>query len=337
MRKGTIFASGIGLAILAFVTLAPVYNPPSGGGGLTSPVGISDGGSGATTAAGARTNYGLAIGTDVTRGGYTTTATAAGTTVFTVSSTRVQFFTGSTTQTITLPVTSTLYLGFPFLIENNSSGIVTVNSSGGNAVIAIPANTSYFVTCILITGTSAVSWDTEQISGYGPAPSDTAYNATSWDGVTTIAPSKNAIRDKILVMDSATATAQSVADNALTAVNNIGPVTAKVIGTALFDGHGGSVSGLFTTGIISTVTYNSTGKFDVVFTASEANVQYLAKAEVFDNGNLGGATMPPQAGIPADSIAIDGFEVQVVAGGTLLALPMLNDSSARRVQVTVIR
>jgi hypothetical protein len=32
--------------------------------------------------------------------------------------------------------------------------------------------------------------------------SDTAYNATSWDGVTTIAPSKNAVRDKIETLDA---------------------------------------------------------------------------------------------------------------------------------------
>lgn len=39
-----------------------------------------------------------------------------------------------------------------------------------------------------------------------PDVSDTAYNASSWDGVTTIAPSKNAVRDKIeLVIASITA------------------------------------------------------------------------------------------------------------------------------------
>lgn len=61
------------------------------------------------------------------------------------------------------------------------------------------------------TAYDATSWD--GVTGIAPsknavrdkieslsipaAPSDTAYDATSWDGVTTIAPSKNAVRDKI--------------------------------------------------------------------------------------------------------------------------------------------
>ena len=91
--------------------------------------------------------------------GYTTTATAAGTTTLTVSSTQQQFFTGSTTQTVVLPVTSTLVLGQTFRIVNMSTGVVTVNSSGGNAVVAMVALAEVTVTCILTSGTTAASWD----------------------------------------------------------------------------------------------------------------------------------------------------------------------------------
>lgn len=91
--------------------------------------------------------------------GYTTTATAAGTTVLTVASTKQQFFTGSTTQTVTLPVASTLALGQAFQFVNNSSGVVTVQSSGANSVIAMAANSIATVTCILTSGTSAASWN----------------------------------------------------------------------------------------------------------------------------------------------------------------------------------
>lgn len=91
--------------------------------------------------------------------GYTTTATAAGTTTLTVSSTQQQFFTGSTTQTVVLPVTSTLVLGQTFRIVNMSTGVVSVNSSGGNLVVAIVALAEVTVTCILVSGTTAASWD----------------------------------------------------------------------------------------------------------------------------------------------------------------------------------
>lgn len=92
--------------------------------------------------------------------GYTTTATAAGTTTLTVASNINQFFTGVTTQTVVLPVVTTLpALGFQFRIVNLSSGTVTVNSSGGNLVASVTANQQVTLTCILLTGTDALSWD----------------------------------------------------------------------------------------------------------------------------------------------------------------------------------
>jgi hypothetical protein len=93
--------------------------------------------------------------------GYTTTATAAGTTVLTAASTSTQFFTGVTTQTITLPVASTMVLGENYAIHNNSTGALTVNSSGGNLVATIPAGNTWLITCILTSGTTAASWDAD--------------------------------------------------------------------------------------------------------------------------------------------------------------------------------
>jgi hypothetical protein len=90
--------------------------------------------------------------------GYTTTATAAGTTTLTSASNNQQFFTGSTTQTVVLPVTSTLVLGLGYLIVNNSTGVLTVQSSGGNTITLVPAGSTVICTCILVTGTTAASW-----------------------------------------------------------------------------------------------------------------------------------------------------------------------------------
>jgi hypothetical protein len=91
--------------------------------------------------------------------GWATTVTAAGTTTLTNTSSYQQEFTGSTTQTVVLPVTSTLALGWSFEIINNSTGSLTVNSSGGNLVGTVTAGTTASIVCRLTTGTTAASWD----------------------------------------------------------------------------------------------------------------------------------------------------------------------------------
>ena len=96
--------------------------------------------------------------------GYSTTATAAGTTTLTVSSNYRQFFTGTLAQTVVLPVTSTLVTGMAFEIENNSTGLITVNSSGGNLVGTIPAGVCAHAVCIGTTLTTAADWDWNYIS-----------------------------------------------------------------------------------------------------------------------------------------------------------------------------
>jgi len=94
-------------------------------------------------------------------GAYTTTATAGGTTTLTVSSAAAQFFTGTSAQTIVLPVASTLVLGQTFSIHNNSTSDLTVNSSGSNLVATVTANTTCLITCILTSGTTAASFDAD--------------------------------------------------------------------------------------------------------------------------------------------------------------------------------
>jgi hypothetical protein len=96
-----------------------------------------------------------------TRDGYSTTATAAGTTTLTVSSNYRQLFTGTSTQTVVLPVTSTLFTGMSYEIENNSTGNVTVNSSGGNLVATVIPGTAVHVLCIGTTLTTAADWDVD--------------------------------------------------------------------------------------------------------------------------------------------------------------------------------
>jgi hypothetical protein len=98
---------------------------------------------------------------DNPRIGYTTTVTSGTPVVLTSASNYQQFFTGSTAQTLTLPVVTTLTLGTSFYVNNNSTASMTINSSGGNLVLTLPANMTATITCILITGTTAASWDAD--------------------------------------------------------------------------------------------------------------------------------------------------------------------------------
>lgn len=116
---------------------------------LTNALPLTSGGTGANSAPYAMANL----------MGYTTTATAAGTTTLDNTSSYYQIFTGTTTQTVVLPVTSTLQAGWTFHICNNSTGTLTVNSSGGNLVISVIAGVTVMVTCIGTTLTTAADWE----------------------------------------------------------------------------------------------------------------------------------------------------------------------------------
>lgn len=127
--------------------------------------------------------------------GLVSIATAAATTTLTVASKGTQVFTGVTTQTVVLPVVTTLpQLGFQFLIVNNSSGALTVNSSGANLVTTIAAGNSVLVTCILLTGTAAASWNVITLT---LASTVALITQTITNGDTTHAPSGDAVFDAL--------------------------------------------------------------------------------------------------------------------------------------------
>lgn len=89
---------------------------------------------------------------------FTTTATAAGTTTLTVASTQIQVFTGTSTQTVRLPTTSVV-AGTQYRIINNSTGAVTVQSSGANTITVLAGGTSGLFTALQAAPTTAAHWD----------------------------------------------------------------------------------------------------------------------------------------------------------------------------------
>lgn len=138
--------------------------------------------------------------------GFTTTATAAGTTALTITSKGIQFFTGTNIQTVTLPTTSVAQ-GAQYFIANRSTGIVTVQSSGANTIQAMASGTEILLTALVATPTTAANWD----AVYTPqSPPTASYsqaffgNASSWTVTsTTYADPTNAGGNTLTVRKSA--------------------------------------------------------------------------------------------------------------------------------------
>jgi hypothetical protein len=175
---------------------------------VTGTLPIANGGTNATTAPAALTNL----------RGWTTTATAAGTTTLTNTSTTQQNFTGSTTQTLVLPVTSTLALGWAFKVINNSTGTITVNSSGGNLVGTVIAGTTASIVCSLTSGTTAASWDFD-IDGFATETgTGSVVRATS---PTLVSPALGTPTALVGTNITGTASGLSIGGNAATVTNGV--------------------------------------------------------------------------------------------------------------------
>ena len=117
---------------------------------LAGTLGIANGGTGKTTNGAA---YTALIG-------YTTVTTSNGTTILDNNSENLYYFTGTLPQIITLPDVTTLALGWSFNITNNSTGTLTINTSGSNAVLTILTGMTAMVTCVdIVSNITATAWD----------------------------------------------------------------------------------------------------------------------------------------------------------------------------------
>ena len=98
--------------------------------------------------------------------GYTTTATSATAVTLTKSSTPTQVFTGSIAQTVKLPSTADLTLGKTINVINNSTVPLTIQTSGGTAIITQGPSTSAVYT---VAATAAQTW----VSAISPVDGNT--------------------------------------------------------------------------------------------------------------------------------------------------------------------
>ena len=106
--------------------------------------------------------------------GWASTITAAGTTTLTVASTYYQRFVGTTTQTVVLPAANTVALGQGYIIDNDSTGNVTLQDGSLTPITVIVPGMAGFIFCEN-NGSVAGSW-----SGYQFVPGAGPSGAVTW-------------------------------------------------------------------------------------------------------------------------------------------------------------
>lgn len=116
---------------------------------LGTPLAITSGGTGKNTAPAAFNNL----------FGFSSTSTAGGTTTLTNASSVYQTFTGTQTQTVQLPATSTLAQGWSFHIVNSSTGVLTVITSTSVTLGTIAPGATVMATALTTSGNTAADWD----------------------------------------------------------------------------------------------------------------------------------------------------------------------------------
>ena len=206
--------------------------------GISGTLPIANGGTNATTAPQANANL----------QGFTTTATAAGTTALTNSSTYYQYFTGSTTQTITLPLNTTIQNGWSFHIANNSTGNLTVNSNSGALVATIIPQVTAHVTCVDATVNTAAAWDSGSTDFGSITGTGAVVLATSPTLVTpTLGVASATSVNKVALTAPATASTLTIADGKTLTASNTLTLAGTDATVMTFPAASATVAGLGTT------------------------------------------------------------------------------------------
>lgn len=240
---------------------------------------------------------------------YTTTATAGGTTTLSVTSTYYQFFTGVTTQTVVMPVTSTLTVGQTFFIDNNSTGAVTAQSSGLNNIIIIAPGTTAIITCILNTGTTAASWNALYIAEIPATGKSLTYTNTltlsGTDGTVMTFPSTSATVARTDAANTFTGhqTIEGVTSTGATGTGNLVFSTTPTFITSIIDPL--VIGGTATSSTLTLQSTSGVGATDSMLFQTGSQSTRMA---ILSGGNIGmGKETNPQSTVVVSNNATTGI------------------------------
>lgn len=207
---------------------------------------------------------------------FATTLTSAGTTTLTAASRQVQEFTGTTTQTVRLP-SAGIIAGQQFTIINNSTGLVTVQSSTAAQVHILAAGTESVFTALVATPTTAAHWEDSFFgTNFAAGKSLTVNNTLTLAGTDATSFTFPAASDTVVTLNAAqtlasktlttpvingtpTGTGVAVAGTANTLVlrDGSGTITSSIVETTTAVGTIGATATLTLAGMVQTATLTS--------------------------------------------------------------------------------
>ncbi len=124
-----------------------------------------------------------------------TVATAAGTTLLTSVSPQQTVFTGTLAQTVVLPDARTLSPGWKFEFDNNSTGLVTIQTNDLSTLWVISSGAGLITTCLTVA-TAAGTWENDYLGTLAVSGKELTVNnnltLAGTDGTTMTFPSVSA-------------------------------------------------------------------------------------------------------------------------------------------------
>jgi hypothetical protein len=221
--------------------------------------------------------------------GYTTTVTSASTVTLTTTSTCLQYFTGSTAQTVKLPLATSSILGQSFILVNLSSQPISLQTNGGAAITTIPALWYIDITCISTGSDVVASWN------YTLSPN--TLNQSGWIQNSYLANSA------ITINGTSTSLGGSINVGTVTSISGTGTVSGLTLsGTVTSSGSltfGGSISGLTTSNLSATAGILNTQLANSSITVNGTAISLGGSATInaattngltFSNGGAGAAS-----------------------------------------------
>jgi len=244
-------------------------------------------------------------------GGYTTTVTSGTTYTLTSSSTPAQYFTGSTVQVVKLPDATGLTLGQEYILTNNSSANLTVNTSTSASVLTQIPGTTVTYTVISTGGNTAAAWNYEYTGFATVTGTGANVLATSPTLVTPTLGVATATSINGLTISTTTGTLTIANGKTLTANNSLtftGTDSSSVAfgtgGTVVYTSNNLSVFASTTSAQLAGVISDETGSGALVFGTSPTLVTPTFTTSATFSGSTSGSTVVQATGVASGTLTL---------------------------------